>query len=273
MTDRTKAVDRASKLQAQMESEQSLGNEAAAQAFAAAMSRLVLEHEINQDEIERHRLAGTTPPEEPIVERVVDLRKLGIAPRAKRNANLETLAGIVGRAHLCKILIRPRSNTIWFVGTSKHNDVSEYMLATLWRALVKMSAAGKRAARKADLTQNLKNYGGTFRQQFIFALDTRYQEERAAIVAETATAAEPELDEDGETVNTNVGLMRLDKAMQRVNAHIDARYGKKRSRAVYGRSGRWNEAGARDGRAAAARVNLRANGITASGGSRLGLTA
>ena len=108
---RDKALDKATKIAALMASEREYGNQEAAHAFAATMQRLMLEHELSDADVERHRLAGTKPVEQPIVEHVVNLGKLGIDSASKRNASLETLAGIVGRAHLCRLLVRPGSNT------------------------------------------------------------------------------------------------------------------------------------------------------------------
>ena len=254
-TRRQKAIDRAAKLQAQMESEHQLGNMEAAEAFAAAMQRLMLEHELNDHEIEQARVAGARVAEEPIVEHMVNLQAAGIELRHARSANLERLAAIVGRAHLCRILVRPKSNLIWFVGTRRHAEVAEYMLATLHRALQKIAKdAYERVYHAHDGdTSVTKGYIGAFKKGFLTQLAIRYDEERTRVVQEhdAAQAAAGE---------ACTALMRLDGALQRVDRYIDEKFvGKRRTAGAVGGSRRSNALGLEHGRAAANRIALRAN--------------
>lgn len=274
---RDKALDRASKLQAQMESEHALGNQDAAEAFAGLMSRLVLEHALHQDEITAHRAAGTIVPEEPIIEVEVDLERAGIERKHRRDPNLEYLALIVARAHLCKHIIWSHSNRLAFVGTARHCEVSEYMLTTMWRALGQLARTGKLAALRAGV--ETRGYTQTFREHFLHALSVRYQDEQKAVVREQRTGVVDTSTQgvQGGTTASDAGeqtaLVCLRKAMVRVEQFVDSRYGHKRkARCISTSSRNFSSAGAADGRAAASRVNLRANGI-GGGTSRRELSA
>ena len=214
MTTRDKAIDRAAKLQAQMESEHKLGNSQAAEAFAAAMQRLMLEHELNDHEVERARMAGTKVPEEPIVETWVKPERLGIKTKKARSANLETMAAIIGRAHLCRIIIKRHTNFIGFVGTARHAEVAEYMLATLYRALGKIAKESYERTHHATVPPTpLPGYQTAFKRGFLMQLASRYEAERQRVAAEHDAAN-----------NTGTALMRLDGALQRVDRYMDERF-------------------------------------------------
>lgn len=265
---REKALDRAAKLQAQMESETQLGNRDAAQAFAAMVSRLVLEHALEADEIAARRDAGITPPEEPIVTLPVNLRRLGLAPARSRNAHLERLSHAISRAHLCKFLVQSGSNSITFVGTERATEACEYVLAAMWRALRQLTAEGRKQARRDNPRLSLRGYNETFRESFIDALGVRYRQEQAAVVVETDARETVERMAAGmpDTPAASTALMRIDRQMQRVKSYVDGRYGK--ARAIGGYSRIHNGQADRDGRAAAQRVNLRASGLGAGAGRR-----
>lgn len=247
--EREKAIDRAAKLKAQMESEHAIGNSAAAEAFAAMMQRMMLEHELSEQELQAAR--STKVVEEPVKEFMVNLAKCGIQQKAARSANLERLAGIVGRAHLCRILVKPRTNTIWFVGTAKHAEVAEYMLSVLHRNLQKIAKDAYEVvyAEDSGKSYRTKGYIGSFKSGFLERLATRYEDERKRVIA----------DVDQES-GSCTALVRLNNQLQRVDAYISERYRSKSVGSANGRTVR-NSIGHRHGQAAADRIGLRANAV------------
>lgn len=262
MVDRVKAIDRATKLRSQMDSEQKLGNSEAAEAFATAMQRLMLEHELNDIELDAALKAGSTVPQEPIIERPVDFHAARIPYKSARSASMERLAEIVGTAHLCRILVRPRSNQVWFVGTAKHVEVAEYMFITLHKALNTITKRSYWTYR--DKGGREPNYMASFKNGFLSRLGERYRLEREQVAKEHDEANKP-IDVDGGTLTeltTSTALIRLNNAVERVASYIDSKYGGRKSRAGYvgGRRGH-NRDGREAGTAAADSINLRANAL------------
>jgi hypothetical protein len=163
---------------------------------------------------------------------------------------------IVGKAHLCRILVRPKSNLIWFVGTKRHAEVAEYMLATLQRNLQKIA---KEAYERVYHEHNgdtsvTKGYIGAFKKGFLTQLAARYEEERQRVVTEhdAAQAAAGE---------TCTALVRLDGAVQRVDRYIDEKFTGKRRAGAIGGSRRSNDLGLAHGREAANGIALRTNAV------------
>jgi hypothetical protein len=275
MTDRRqKAIDRATKLRASMQSERELGNDAAAQAFASAMSRMLIEHELLNSDLDQHEAAGVVKVEEPIVERLVSLEALGVKTAQRLNASLAHLAQVVGRAHLAKILVSRGSNSIWFVGTSLACETSEFMLATLWRSVGKLARSSYKSAQPAQRAlqmemdtrpESAQVFTASFKQAFILRLSDRYRTELEATVTQF-DAGWPMAAAEAAKAETNVtpqqtGLMVVNNAIARVQSYVDSKYGKPRR----GRGGRgsssYSSLGNAAGRAAADGVNLRANGL------------
>ena len=277
MTDRRqKAIDRATKLRASMQSERELGNDAAAQAFASAMSRMLLEHELLNSDLDQHEHEGAMKVEEPIIERQVSLESMGIKTAARSNASLTHLAQVVGRAHLAKILVSRRSNALWFVGTALACETSEFMLATLWRSLGKLARSSYKQAASAQRAlqmevgtrpESSQVYTQSFKQAFICHLAIRYKEELDATVTRFDTV---HAEAEANTAPQQTGLMVVNNAIARVQSYVDSKYGKPRR----GRGGRgsssYSSLGSAAGRAAANGVNLRANGL---GSGRKGIGA
>lgn len=261
-------TDKIVKLQAQSESEDALGNEAAALAFGAAAQRLMLEHDIEDADLEAHKRAGTQRVEEPVEEHDLKLHLLGIASSRKRNAALEDLVMFVGRAHLCKMLIKPGSNWVGLVGTARHVQVAELVIGMMWKAQTKLAAAGLRAAKQEGA--DIHNYTRTFRNAFVCRLAVRYREEQHAVAAEhavtvghdisTNTELERQTIEAGET---STALMVVNRELERVGSYISRHYKGKSARSI-GSYGGYNTRAQGDGQRAANSVPLRSNAVSAS---------
>jgi len=257
---RAKVLDKLVKLQTQREGEARIGNTAAAEAFASAINRMLIEHELNPSDIDYARAADN----DPVIELRVDLEKYGIDRKSNRIAWQEALARVVARAHLCSFLICPGRNTITFVGTKSHATVAEYAYGILVPAASAMSIKAREEwARKAKADGTFKGgqqgYRESWLNAFVDRIGERFDEIRKAAVAPTPTDAPGA---------QSTGLIRLNGALCKVQAYVDAKYST--GRASYIRGGRAsNAAGRADGRAAADRMQIGRKGINAGARGQL----
>lgn len=253
---RQKVLDKLIKLQASRQSEAELGNSEAAEAFASMINKMMLDYELNPTDIDYARATD----HDPIVEIRSQFNEHGIKATKTRSAWQETLAQSVANAHLCKILIRPGSNQIWFVGTKSHATVAEYVYGTM------VPFVGK-ASKKAEIDywratgggrgiyNQAKGYRASWIDGFITRLWQRFAEARRQAAAEAAARSGG---------STETGLMRLDGALIKVQRYIDDKFS---SRAAHryasnlsGRSCDHSE-GRAAGRAAADQVPLGRRGL------------
>jgi len=216
---REKVLARLVKMQAQRDGEATLGNLDAAEAFAAAINRMLIDYELNPSDIDYARTADT----DPIVDVRVDLKKYGIKAQGSRIAWQEQLARIVATAHLCTFLISTRHNSITFVGTKSHATVAEYVYGTLVPPVKKMSLrdyeAFMRVCIKEGRRHELHGFMGSWLHSFMERLSQRFDEARKAAVA----AAAP-----GIPGGESTAMVRLDGALAKVKKHIDDRFSRKR---------------------------------------------
>ena len=207
-----KILDRLAKLKAMQLSEAAIGNEAAAQAFAAAVNKMLLEHELSEMDIP---LAGQSP-EDPMFSLRVDLDAYGIKRVKSRIGWQEALAHIVAKANLCKFLVIPGSNVLTFVGTKPHAIAAEFTYGILAAAANKMSLAA-RASYWYRNSQEPNFTSGNFRAAWLRGFINRVGER----LAETKRA------EVSATSNSGTAMVRLDTALVRVEAYVKATYGGK----------------------------------------------
>lgn len=268
MDHREKVIAKLIKMQATKDSEKALGNVAAAEAFAAAINRMLLENELSPSDVE-YAKAGE---DDPVIQVEVKLKDYGIESKRTRVAWQETLARMVAKAHLCTFLIQRGTNRIIFVGTKSHALVAEYAFGTLVPAAEKMSLKARHDYRNELRAQHgiaegkslrgIKE-GFGFREAWLDAfakrIGERFEEARNAAIQ----AATPE----GESTST--ALIRLDGAMAKVHRYIDDRFSHRRSAsALNGRRHDHPEGRAR-GTAAADAVTLRRGIVGGSNNSGL----
>lgn len=254
-----KVLRRLVKMQAQREdaarrAEESGSEEASAEAeaFASAINRMLIEHELSPSDIDYAHAAS----QDPVIEVRVDLTKYRIEKVSQRVAWQETLARVVASAHLCSYLIMLKTNNITFVGTRSHAMVAEYVYGVLVASATKMSERARTKFRN-DLRKKLgigpgrsiptaesKGYRESWLGAFIDRIEERLKEARAA-----AVTAAPE--------GSSVALVRLDGALVKVRRYIDDKFTARRRTAssLHGHRGS-NAAGRMDGRAAANAVTI-----------------
>jgi hypothetical protein len=240
-----KVLDKLSKLKAAREGEAALGNSAAAEAFAEAINRLLIQHELSEVDIP---IGGVK--DEPIIEQQVDLKQFGIKYSRVRIGWQEALARIVAPAHLCRFLVHSGSNFITFVGTREHVAVAEYAYGVLASAADRMSMKAREDWWKDECGgQHLESGGfrASWLSGFIGRIGERFREARKVEVAQA--------------VNSSTALMRLDNALTRVSKHIGEKY---KSKVRAASTGGNSAAGYRAGRAAADQMKLGQKGVGTS---------
>jgi hypothetical protein len=255
---RARIIDKLVKMQKSRQSEAELGNTAAAEAFAAAINRMLVENELHPSELDYARASDN----DPIVEIPVDLKKYVIEEKRARVAWQEQLARIISKAHLCSFLLRSGSNQIWFVGTKSHATVAEYVYGTLVPAAMKMSYTEYRAFRRATKPVNGKyarpaTHGFTeaWLDAFCSRISERFDDARKAAVAEAVV--------DLPAGSESQALIRLDGALMKVRTYIDDKFKSSRRSLHALSSGRSSNAeGARRGRAAADAMTIGRRGIS-----------
>lgn len=250
MSPQDKVLDKLAKLKRAAEGEARIGNAAAAEAFAEAINRMLLEHELSMADVE----ARGNVEADPIIEQMVDLKGGGIEFKNVRIGWQERLAEVVADAHMCRFLISKGSNRIWFVGTKQHVLVAEYAYCVLARSADEMSYAARERWWKEECGgRHLTS--GNFRQSWLRGFIERIAE-RFADARRKEVAAAP---------NSNTALMVLSTAMTRAKSYVDDKFKDKKPLAAAS-LGYGSMAGRKAGRAAADAMNLGQRGV--EGGAR-----
>lgn len=172
---REEVVDKIRKLRNHAKSAEEIGSEAEAQAFAAAMQRMMAEHKVREHELKDKE-------DEDIVVVPVGGPKYGLKIVRKRVRWSEDLADVVAKAHWCKIIVHHGSNIISFVGTPEDVEASSTTYAYLAQCAEILS---EKEYVRAFYDE--KNSGGDvrrvrgFRKSFLIGftsrLSERYEEE------------------------------------------------------------------------------------------------
>lgn len=249
MTATDKLHDRLAKLRACRDGEAALGNTAAAEAFAAKLNQILMDHELNEEQIH-------IPDTDEIIEVLFDGTAYGIPRTRQRIGWQESLARIVAKAHLCKFLVRSGSNLIWFVGTKTHTTVAEYAYGTLVPAAEKIADYEyyeyRKLCRREKRGSDCQGYRAAWLTAFVQRIAERFEEiRRASIAAEV----------------TGTAMVRLDQALVRAQEFVNKKYST--SIQSLGPSRNYHAEGRAAGRAAADRMALGRKGVTGHTASKL----
>lgn len=248
------------KMQAQRDSEAKIGNQAAAEAFAAAINRMLLEHELHPTDIDYARAQA----DDPITEVRVDLPRYGMPERKARSAWQEQLARKVANAHLCRFLIKPRTNQVWFVGTKSHATVAEYAYGTLVASAEKIADAEwmayRRMCEKAGDPSRARGFRQSWLAAFVERIAQRFDEERARVVVEDAARRTTIDSHDPLPGASPTALIRLEGALVKAQQYIDNKF-RGRATPLGGYYGHNHSDGRAWGRAAADRMTIGRSGI------------
>lgn len=254
---REKVIARLVKMQASRDSEAKIGNSEAAEAFASAINRMLIENELSPSDLDYARATDN----DPVIEMPVNLGAYKIKTLRKRSAWQETLARIVAKAHLCTFLLRRGSNQIWFVGTKSHATVAEYVYGTLVPNAARMCEKEFRTFRwelynKGESLTASNGFNEAWMAAFLKRIEERFNEARQTAVAEAP---------DG----SKVALMRLDGALVKVRKYVDNKFssrgGAQSLRPVMGS----NPVGRARGTAAANAMPIGRRGVTSGTARKL----
>lgn len=243
VTDRDKLVDRVRKLLAMAKSAKEIGNEAEAASFAAGAQKMMAKYKLEMSEVE----FTTMEREEPIENEYVR------GTKKTREQWSELLASVVARAHYCRILVIPGSDTIVLVGRATDRAVAAYVFTTLRDFAERQSDKDARAFRRGQRRQigatigNNRNFRAAWLMGFVERIAQRYEAERAELKLQAAKAG--------------TSLVRLDNAMVKVDEHMAAM----RTRSAKAPRSRVsaNDAGRAAGRAAGDAASIRGTGLGA----------
>lgn len=181
-------IEKIKKLNAKAESCRAVGSEAEAQAFAEAVSRLLVQHKLQMTDIDweiRHK-------SEPVDQGVLDWAKHEMSNKSVRCAWSEQLCGIIAKAHQCAILVMPGTNQIVIVGKQSDREVAEFVMVTLCRSAEKIADAEYvryfyECKDAGDVTR-ARGFRPAFLTGFIQRIGERYNEIRRQQDGDTSMA-------------------------------------------------------------------------------------
>jgi hypothetical protein len=247
-----KLLDKLGKIKRMAEGAAAIGNEAEAQAFAAMLQKLLLDHKLQMTDIEY----ANEMKEEPIIEHRPDMTFSGrrrvykdfpdVEIVNQRREWVEMLASIVANAYSCKILVTPGTSIITFVGHKSNVAICEFLFLTMLRSADKMSTNAAKKFR-AEQRRNNGGPGNTqkgFRESWLHGfcsrISQRLQEARAA-------------DYTG-----SMALVRVNKEALAVNDYMS----KFKKIAAPGKGlGHFNVNGYEAGKRAANDINIKGNAV------------
>jgi len=263
---RQKIINKLLKMQKSREGEAHLGNMAAAESFAAAINKMLIEHELNPSDLDFARASGNDPIMEIAVHRDGhqfidnDGKIWKLESKKTRVAWQETLARIVANAHLCSFLIQLHTNNITFVGTKSHATVAEYVYGTLavtTEAMARIeSYIFRLKMKKAGDVKRARGFHEAWLAAFIDRIGQRFADARREAI-KTVTHDVPGAESQA--------LVRLNGSLAKVQRYMDDKFQKERkyASALTGPRG-YHEEGTAAGRAAADRMPIGRRGVSGS---------
>jgi hypothetical protein len=245
-------LEKLAKIKRMADSAAAIGSEAEAEAFAAMLQKMLINHKLEMSDLEFEKMEKEQPVEKHYInyDQYPDIKL-----RRTRVLWIEQMASIVARAHFCRILIHPGSSRITLVGRKEDFVVAEYMIITLQRIIEHISdkAAYHYRLECHRLYGNgnaAKGFRESFTLAFIRRLAERYELEKNAMT-ETSTA-----------------LVRVNKAEEAVVAFMKAKFSKGKASALSHTLSSFNSEGYKRGTDAANAINLRTNALNTSGGPK-----
>jgi hypothetical protein len=115
------------KLQAKAVGAEKIGSIAEAEAFAAKVQELLIQHKLEMSDVELDKQDN----EDPIAVTFVDQQAFGIGFKRVRVGWQEQLAYVIAKANFCGSLVHPKSNFIWFVGREADREVATFVYGRL----------------------------------------------------------------------------------------------------------------------------------------------
>ena len=179
-----KLVDRIKKMHAKAESAKQLGNEAEAFAFASAVQKLLLKHNLEMTDIE----AALEAQHDPVQGHYFHPQAFGLPFKKSRVLWSELLGHVIADAHMCGILPVHRSNTFMIIGTRSNRQACEFMTVFLTRYAIEHSEKDYvryfyQCKADGDVTM-ARGYKSGWLMGFVARLAERYKQDKAQIIKE-----------------------------------------------------------------------------------------
>jgi hypothetical protein len=241
-----KLLDRLRKLKEHADSAEKIGSEAEALAFASMFQKLLLENKLEMTDLEFEVMEK----EEPVETHRLDYTLYPDIKIAKsRVAWQERLAGVIASAHFCRILVCPGTSRIALVGRKEDIAVAEYMYITLLRVTDRLaknehSKFAWECYKRDGSCYQARGFKASFTQAFIMRLALRYELEK------------------GRVSSVGTAMVRFNSAEKAVEDFIKEEYKKNASSLTTHTA--FHREGSLRGTAAADRIELRSNGLTAN---------
>lgn len=234
-----KLIDRIRKLWAKAESAKAIGSVHEAEAFAESVQKMLVKYKLEMSVLEMPQDA------DPIEHAWVDWEVNGLRQTEKRIAWLERLAAAVALAHFCRIVVAPGSNRILFVGRAQDRQIAEYVYIALVREAERQANAGYWRERYRAQKQGHYSTGG-YKSSFLYGFVTRIQERYAELRKEQQ--------------NMPGMALVLRRSGEELAAYMKETLRTQKGTGVNQSKG-GNSNAVNDGRSAANRANLSANGV------------
>jgi hypothetical protein len=255
---RERVIDRIRKIMAKANDAGVTQEEAAT--FAAKAQELLEANKLAMTDIEFAEYQAS----DPIKEWRIHPEELGLRHKKTRQLWSEQLMASVARAHMCEILVHPRSNSFTLIGRQQDVEVATYMYQYLYRVCEmtgrKSYGAFYREAERAGNVTLARGFLESFRAGFVRVIRERYDERRRA--------------RERMTTGTGVALVRISDELARAQEYLknmgtEGRLGKATSLSTRLKA---NDRGFEQGRSVGRNVNLDSTGIKDGGARRKELT-
>lgn len=179
-----KLIDRIRKMHAKAESAKQLGLEAEALAFASAVQKLLLKHNLEMSEVE----AAAADKEDPVKAHWFYPQEFGFKAKKQRILWSEILARAIAKAHLCDMLPLEKSNTLFLIGTRQNRQAAEFMIVFLTRYAEEHSEKDYvryfyECKAQGDVTL-ARGYKAGWLMGFVKRVAERYEKDMKVVVAE-----------------------------------------------------------------------------------------
>lgn len=167
-------LDKLKKLMAHRDSADAIGSQKEAEAFAARIQFLLNKYKLEEADVNDHdeekRRINSTP---------ADFAEAGM-PKAKQARRVwwtETLGRVVANNYMCRMMVDPRSNTLYFAGRPVDREVAVFVYITLARAAMKMAdklhKARELVRHLTDEPMNLRGFRESFYEGFVDGIRER----------------------------------------------------------------------------------------------------
>jgi hypothetical protein len=127
MTVENKVIEKLKKLMKHQESAAKIGSTKEAEAFAAKISELLLQHKLEAEDINISETETERDKQEPI-EKEIYTPKDG---KQRRSYWRPYLANVIARAHFCRVLTHAKGNNLTFIGTASDKAFAIYAYEVL----------------------------------------------------------------------------------------------------------------------------------------------